>query len=157
MPSTQSEDGQSLFEKVVPDGVRRGVESLLREGRLRQLVGELKLPKEIVAYMLAQIDETKQAAVSAVGRELRLFLERTSLADELTRLLTQVSFQIKTEVRFVPTEEAKEKAKEKGKARRRKERPLLWPLRPVVTSQVEPAPPTAAQKETDESNNPLPK
>lgn len=130
-PAAAPEDGQSLFEKVLPDGVRRGVESLLREGRLKHLVSEMKLPKEIVSHMISQIDEAKQAAVSAVSREVRLFLERTSLADELVKLLTQVSFQIKTEVRFVRTEDSKSKGQ--AKERRRKG---SWPVRPVVSNEV---------------------
>jgi hypothetical protein len=143
------EDGQSLFEKVLPDGVRRGVESLLREGRLKQLVSEMKLPKEIVSHMISQIDEAKQAAVSAVSREVRLFLERTSLADELVKLLTQVSFQIKTEVRFVRTEESKNKGQGKGKERRRKGR---WPLRPMISNEVATADSQSESASDDEEN-----
>jgi len=73
-------------------------------GRLKSLVSELKLPREIANHILAQIDETKHAALSVIAKEMRIFLEKTNLSDELARLLTQVSFEIKTEIRFVPND-----------------------------------------------------
>ena len=75
--------------------------------RLKALMGDLKLPKEIANHILSQIDETKHAALAVIARETRLFLEKTNLSDELAKLLTQVSFEIKTEVRFVPNDKAK--------------------------------------------------
>jgi len=76
-------------------------------GRLKALMGDLRLPKEIANHILAQIDETKHAALAVIARETRLFLEKTNISDELAKLLTQVSFEIKTEVRFVPNDKAK--------------------------------------------------
>lgn len=145
--SIPPEESQSLFDKVVPDSVRRGVESLLREGRFKHLMGEMKLPKEVISHIMGQIDETKQAAVSAIGREVRLFLEHTSIGDELAKLLTQVSFQVKTEIRFVPNELRQSKTKPKERARKAP-RPSLWPLRPIVTNEVA----TAAPEDEPESD-----
>lgn len=104
-------DDHSLFEKVVPDGLKRGFETVLKEGRLKNLIGELKLPKEIVNYIMAQVDDTKQAAIGVVSREVRLFLEQTNLAEEIAKLLTLVSFEIKTQVRFVPSDKTTKKDK----------------------------------------------
>jgi hypothetical protein len=75
--------------------------------RLKSLVGELKLPREIANHILGQIDETKHAALAVIAKEMRLFLEKTNLSDELAKLLTQVSFEIKTEVRFIPNDKVK--------------------------------------------------
>jgi hypothetical protein len=76
-------------------------------GRLKALMGELKLPREIASHILAQVDETKHAALAVIARETRLFLEKTNLADELAKVLTQVSFEIKTQVRFLPNDKVK--------------------------------------------------
>jgi hypothetical protein len=101
----------SLYERVVPEGFKRrieaGVENVLKDGRLKSLVGELKLPREIVNHILGQVDETKHAALAVVARETRQFLEKTNLSEELAKLLTQVSFEINTQVRFVPSDKAK--------------------------------------------------
>lgn len=100
-----SREEGSFFERM-PDGIKRGIESLLREGRIKHILGDLKLPKEIVAHLMSQIDETKHAALGVISREVRLFLERTNLSDELAKLLTQISFEVKTQVRFVPSDNA---------------------------------------------------
>ncbi len=116
-PSQNAEtdgDGESIFEKVVPEGIKRGLEHLIRDGRIKHLVGELKLPKDLGNQILSQVDETKQAAVKVVAKEVRTFLENTSLADEMAKLLTQISFEVSTNVRFVPSDKAiKRKGKEK--------------------------------------------
>jgi hypothetical protein len=70
----------------------------------RQLVGELKLPRDILSLMLTQIDETKTGLYRVVARETRDFLEHTNFAEEFARVLTTLSFEIKTEVRFIPND-----------------------------------------------------
>jgi hypothetical protein len=117
----------SLLEKVVPDGIKRGLETFLKDGRVKNLVGDLKLPKEIVNHILSQVDETKHAAVGVISKEVRLFLERTNLADELAKLLTQVSFEVTTKVRFVPSDKA---ARRKTGSERPAQEPEKEPLAP---------------------------
>jgi hypothetical protein len=41
-----------------------------------------------------------------VAKEVRGFLESANLSHELGKLLTQLSLEIKTEVRFIPNDEA---------------------------------------------------
>ena len=47
---------------------------------------------------------TKMLSGSAVAKEIRDVLEHTQFADEMTKVLTKLSFEIKTEVRFVPND-----------------------------------------------------
>jgi hypothetical protein len=42
--------------------------------------------------------------VRVVAKEVRDFLSATDLSGELTRALTALSFEIKTEVRFIPND-----------------------------------------------------
>ncbi len=102
---------ESIFDKVMPQSVKKGFENLMGDSRLKHMVGELKLPKEIVTYILSQVDDTKNAAVGIISKEMRLFLEKTSLSDELVKLLTKISFQIKTDVRFIKNEDGSLKPK----------------------------------------------
>ena len=101
-------DDESLLEKMVPEGFKKrieaGVESVLKDGRLKSLMGDFKLPKEIAAHMMSQVDETKQAAVAVIARETRLFLEKTNLSEELVKMLSKISLEVKTQVRFIPNE-----------------------------------------------------
>jgi hypothetical protein len=40
-----------------------------------------------------------------VAREVREFLDATDIADEFYRALTSLSFEIKTEIRFIPNDQ----------------------------------------------------
>jgi len=107
--SDREERERSLLERALPEVIRRLVEAgyeKLSEGpeSLRQLLGDLRLPKETLNLILPQLEETKHGLYRVVAREVREFLERTNLTEELAQALTRLSFEIKTEVRFVPNE-----------------------------------------------------
>jgi hypothetical protein len=111
----ESERRRRLLERTVPDLVRRLVERAIESGveklseqpeNLRNLVGELKLPKEVLGDVYAQIDDTKTGLYRVVAKEIRDVLEHTQLADEIVKVLTKLSFEIKTEIRFVPNDRA---------------------------------------------------
>jgi hypothetical protein len=81
----------------------------LSEGpeNVRRVVADLKLPREVLAAVLSQLDETKTGLYRVVAREVRDILTETSLADELAKALTSLSFEIRTTVRFVPNDAKK--------------------------------------------------
>jgi hypothetical protein len=62
------------------------------------------VPKEVAGFVFSQIDDTKNAMVRVVAREVREFLEAADIAKELHRALTSLSFEIKTEIRFIPND-----------------------------------------------------
>lgn len=105
----QKENERRRLETIWPELIKRVLEAgvvKLSEGpeNVRQFVSELRLPKEALALLLAQIDDTKAGLQRAVSRELRDFLEKANLSEELARVLTKLTLEIKTEVRFVPNE-----------------------------------------------------
>jgi len=96
-------------ERLVPELVKRlvetGMEKLLDSPEtVRQWANELRLPKELLNAILAHAEEAKSEISKVVVREIRDFLGRTNLADEITRVLTGVTLEVKTQVRFVPNE-----------------------------------------------------
>jgi len=54
--------------------------------------------------VFASIDETKNAMVRGVAKEVRDFLEATDMASEFYKALTSLSFEVKTEIRFIPND-----------------------------------------------------
>jgi hypothetical protein len=92
-------------ERIVPELLKRllevGVKNLPADA-MRQLVGDLRIPKEVIAQTVSQLDETKQGVYRAIGREVHDLLERTNLAEELAKALSLLSLEIKMEVRFKP-------------------------------------------------------
>jgi hypothetical protein len=114
-------DKKRLFERAIPEIIKRVVEravesgaSRLAEGpeNLRNFVQDLKLPKEVLHYIYQQIDDTKNGLYRVVAKEIRDVLEQTQFADELTKVLTKLSFEIKTEIRFIPNEAGKASKKD---------------------------------------------
>ena len=92
---------RELVRKVIETGYER-----LSEGpeNVRHLMSELKLPKELVGAVFGTLDDTKNGLYRVVAREVRDFLEHSNLAEDIVRGLTALSFEIKTEVRFIPNE-----------------------------------------------------
>ncbi|MBW1809796.1 MAG: hypothetical protein JRJ87_16490, partial [Deltaproteobacteria bacterium] len=74
----------------------------MTEEGVRSFLGDLKLPKEVVQYMVAQVSKTKEDLFRILSLEIRQFLESTNLADEVRRVLSSTSLEISTTVRFVP-------------------------------------------------------
>jgi hypothetical protein len=59
----------------------------------------------VAGYLASSADATKDKVLEVIARETREFLEHINLGDEIAKLLTTLSFEIKTEVRFIPNSE----------------------------------------------------
>ena len=93
----------------------------MTEEGIRSFLGEKKLPKEAVQFLVNQVAKTKQDLFNSMSGELRSFLESTNLADEMRRVLTSTSVEITTKVRFVANEDAtRPRVKSKIKVRQKK-------------------------------------
>ena len=92
---------REIVRKVIEAGYER-----LSEGpeNVRHLMSELKLPKEAMGALFGTLDDTKNGLYRVVAREVRDFLEHSNLAEDIVRGLTALSFEIKTEVRFIPND-----------------------------------------------------
>ena len=99
------------LEGFIPDIVKRtfyaglGAVFTTEEG-IRKIASDLKLPKDVANYLIQQAASTKDELFRVVGKELRGFLETVNISGELQKLLTSLSFEIKTEIRFIPNNEA---------------------------------------------------
>ncbi|MEB2311605.1 MAG: hypothetical protein OZ921_02625 [Sorangiineae bacterium] len=105
----EDRDERRRLERILPELIKRVIETgyeKLTEGpeNLRHFVSELKLPKDVLSLILSQVDETKNGLYRVVAKEIHDFLSQTNLADELSKALTTLSFEIKTEVRFIPND-----------------------------------------------------
>ena len=107
------EAGLSTFEKSIETGREttdavREVFSDVKIPDVASAVGkalqEAKLPREIAGAVLNQLDETKNDVVRIIAREVRDFLDATDLAGEIKAALTSLSFEVRTEVRFIPND-----------------------------------------------------
>jgi hypothetical protein len=110
---TTAEDGRGRkgLDQLLPDVVKRAVYAGLgavfsTEEGIRRIASDFHLPKDVANYLMHQASASKDEVLRIVAKELRTFLETVNISQELQKLLTSVSFEIKTEIRFIPNDEA---------------------------------------------------
>lgn len=101
---------RSRLESWIPDMVKRtlsaGVEAVSSsEEVVRRLTKDMTLPREVAGYLASTAGATKDELLRIIASEVREFLQNVNLSDEIARMLTTLSFEIKTEIRFIPNEE----------------------------------------------------
>ncbi|HEX2568357.1 MAG TPA: hypothetical protein VH877_02280 [Polyangia bacterium] len=99
------------LDQLLPDVVKRAVYAGLgavfsTEEGIRRIASDFHLPKDVANYLMHQAAASKDEVLRIVAKELRTFLETVNISQELQKLLTSVSFEIKTEIRFIPNDEA---------------------------------------------------
>ena len=99
------------LEQLVPDLVKRtfyaGLGALFTtEEGIRKIATDFALPKDVANYLIHQAGNSKDEVLRIFARELRGFLDNVNLSGEMQKLLTSLSFEIKTEIRFIPNDEA---------------------------------------------------
>lgn len=96
------------LEHLVPELVKKtfaagmGAVYSTEEG-IRRLARE-NLP-EVAGYIASSADGAKDKVFEVIARETREFLSNLNLTEEIAKILTTLSFEIKTEVRFIPNSE----------------------------------------------------
>lgn len=111
------EDDPSIPEAVrakveawVPDLVKKafaagmGAVFTTEEG-IRRITKEMPLPKDVAGYLVNTASSTKDDLMRAVAREVREFLQTVNLSEEIAKMLTTLSFEVKTEIRFIPNDQ----------------------------------------------------
>jgi hypothetical protein len=91
------------------DTVRKALASGFRsvrasEEKLRGLVGDA-MPKELVTYIKGAVDNGRDEIVRIIGVQTKKFLEGLDVGGEVAKILTALSFEIRTEIRFIPNDQ----------------------------------------------------
>jgi len=109
MSDKDSGDRRRRLDSVIPELLKRAVEIGVEKAveapdNLKELVGGMKLPRELANYLISQVEETKNGLFRVVAKEVREFLEHTNMAGEMQKMLTTVQFEISTTIRFKPND-----------------------------------------------------
>lgn len=97
------------LETFVPELVRRtfaagmGAVFTTEEG-IRKLTKDLSLPKDVATYLASSAGATKDEVMRVMAREIRDFLQTVNFSEEIAKMLTMLSFEVKTEIRFIPND-----------------------------------------------------
>jgi len=111
VPDRLTETIRQKLEQLVPDLVKKtfaagmGAVFTTEEG-IRRVVGGARdsLP-EVAGYLASSADGAKDKVFEIIARETREFLSNLNLTEEIAKILTTLSFEIKTEIRFIPNSE----------------------------------------------------
>ncbi|QQR41319.1 hypothetical protein JKA73_19315 [Myxococcus xanthus] len=130
----------------VPEFVRRmavaGLGALfMTEEGIRNLAGQLKLPKEALGFILGQAEKTKDEVTRAVTEELRRFLQSEKLRDEFLKLMSGMTVEIKAQIRLVPPEKEEKPSEPEAPAEPTRSRRSATPS--VVISELNAKRPSA--------------
>lgn len=104
------ESVRQRLEAFVPELVKRaftagmGAVFTTEEG-LRRMAKDISLPKDVAGYLVNTASSTKDEVLRIMAREIREFLQSVNLSEEIAKMLTTLSFEVKTEIRFIPNDE----------------------------------------------------
>jgi hypothetical protein len=104
-----TESIRQRLEHLVPELVKKtfsagmGAVFSTEEG-IRRIAREVSLP-DVAGYIASSADGAKDKVWEIIARETREFLANLNLTEEIAKILTTLSFEIKTEIRFIPNSE----------------------------------------------------
>ena len=94
----------------VPDAVKRAVLTgmgalFMTEEGIRNFVGEVKLPKDAVNFLLQQAEKTRGEVTRVVTQEVRRFLESETLRREILKIMSSMTLEVKASIKLKPSGE----------------------------------------------------
>lgn len=105
LPESMRQRLEALIPEIVKRTVSAGMGAVFStEEGIRKIAKEINIP-DVAGYIATTADTTKDKVLEIVAREVRDFLQTMNLGDEIAKLLTTLSFEIKTEIRFIPNSE----------------------------------------------------
>ena len=107
----EERERRGRLDQFIPDIVRRTFYARARRGvharqkRIRKLASDF-ICRRTSPTISSSRRPSKDELFRVVGKELHNFLETVNVSGQLQKLLTSLSFEIKTEIRFIPNDEA---------------------------------------------------
>jgi hypothetical protein len=104
-----TESIRQRLEALVPEMVKKtfaaGMGAVFStEDSLRKMAKDINLP-DVAGYLATSADGAKDKVFEVIARETREFLSNLNVSEEIAKMLTTLSFEIKTEIRFIPNSE----------------------------------------------------
>jgi len=107
MTDDRDKDGkvEGLLKKVLTTGVTA---AFMTEEGVRAILKDVPLPKDIVGSLVENAKNTKTEFVARVKNELKTYLDKIDLGEEIDKILEKYDFEIKATISL------KKKKKSKG-------------------------------------------
>jgi hypothetical protein len=100
------QSGKGVVGDLLKRAVLTGVGALfMTEEGIRSAVGELKLPKDVLSFLLAQAERTRGDVARVVTQEVRRFLESDTLQRQVWKILTGITLEVNATIQLKPSGE----------------------------------------------------
>lgn len=94
--------GGSLLSDSVRKAVLTGMSALfMTEEGIRNVVSDMRLPKDVLTTMLQQTERSRRELFRAVTDELKGMLRNVDIPGEMRKALTGLKLEVRAEIRFV--------------------------------------------------------
>ena len=104
LPESLRQRLEAMIPEIVKKTFQAGMGAVFStEQGIRNLAKDT-IP-DVAGYIANTADTTKDKVLEVAAREIRDFLHTMNFTEEIAKLLTTLSFEIKTEIRFIPNSE----------------------------------------------------
>jgi hypothetical protein len=94
--------GRGILPKSLHKALVTGVSAvLMTEEGIRNALGDLRLPKEAIGYVIAQTEKSRKDLFQAVTTEIKRYLENVDVSTTLRKALTGLHVEVKADIRFI--------------------------------------------------------
>ena len=112
LPPEEIKKVSGLGPDIVRRAVLTGVGALfMTEEGIRNLVGDMKMPKDAIAFLMSQADKTRVEVARVVTQEVRRFLESDTLRREIWKMISGVTLEVNASIRLKPSGEPQAKVR----------------------------------------------
>jgi hypothetical protein len=98
-PTVESRKLTDMLRKAMVAGL--GAVFMTEEG-IRTYVKDMKLPKDVMGYVVGQAGRSKDELFRVIGEELRRFFESEAMRREFAKLVSNMTIEINAEIRLRP-------------------------------------------------------
>lgn len=104
MASDDGQKGFDIFKKLISAGIGA---AFMTEENVRNYLGELKLPKDVIGLLLQGAQKSKDELMNRVGNEVIKIIQRIDFVTEASRFVEEHKFRITAEIDVVRKEPKK--------------------------------------------------
>lgn len=101
----KSEDGKSLLSEALKKVFTVGVSAaFMTEESIRGYLGEMRLPKEVLQFLLQSASKSKDELTQRMTKELVAMIQKIDLVNEFSKFAENHKFRISAEVEILKKE-----------------------------------------------------
>lgn len=84
--------------------------AFMTEESIRSYLGDIKLPKDVLTFILQSANKGKEELVQRVGKEIGALLSHVDIVKEGSKFVENHKFKISAEIEILPREKSKDEA-----------------------------------------------